>query len=136
MADEKMISLKKQFLFRGKTLEELKKLDVREFAKYVKSDRRRYILKQFHEIEDFINRARKKIGRSKAIRTHKRDLIIVPEMVGMKLQIYNGKTFIPIEVTSEMLGHRFGEFSPTRGRIKHGKAGMGATKGSKSKSKK
>lgn len=133
MAEE---TIKKQFTFRGKTVDELKQLDTREFAKLVKSDRRRYVLKQFHEIEDFVNRARKKIGKNKQIKTHKRDLIVVPAMIGMKIQVYNGKTFIPFEVRGEMLGHRFGEFAPSRGRIKHGKAGVGATKGSKAKSKK
>lgn len=129
-------SSKKQYFFRGKTIEELKTLDVREFAKYLKSKQRRTALRQFQEIEDFINRANKKIEKGKSVRTHKRDLIIVPQMVGMKIQIYNGKEFIPVEVMKEMLGHRFGEFSLTRAKVKHSSAGVGATKGSKSKSKK
>ena len=54
----------------------------------------------------------------------------------MKIYVYNGQKFMPIEVIGEMLGHKFGEFSPTRARIKHGKAGVGATKGTRSKSKK
>ena len=127
---------KKQFLYRGKTIEELKKLDVREFAKYLKSGRKRFVLRQFQKIENFINRARVKISKNKPIRTHYRDLVIVPQMIGMKIYIYNGQKFIPSEITGEMLGHRFGELAPTRARIKHGKAGVGATKGSKSKSKK
>jgi len=57
-------------------------------------------------------------------------------MIGMKIHIYNGKMFVPVEITWDKLGHKFGEFSPSRARIKHGKAGMGATKGSKSKAKK
>lgn len=126
---------RKQFTFRGKTIEELKTLDVREFSKFLASRERRFVLRQFNDIENFINRANKKIARNKQIRTHKRDLIIVPEMVGMKLQIYNGKTFMPIDVTGEMLGHKFGEFAPTRGKIKHGKAGIGATKGTKANAK-
>ena len=127
---------KKEFTYRGKTLEELKALDVREFSKYVPSRARRTILRQFNEIEDFVNRCKKKISRNKMIKTHKRHLVIVPEMVGMKIHTYNGKTFVPLEVTGEMLGHRLGEFSITRPRIKHGSAGIGATKGTKSKSKK
>jgi small subunit ribosomal protein S19 len=57
-------------------------------------------------------------------------------MIGMRVQVYNGKTFIPIDIVGEMLGHRLGEFALTRGRIQHGKAGVGATKGTKAKSKK
>jgi small subunit ribosomal protein S19 len=128
--------IKKQFNYHGKTVEELKTLDVREFAEYDPSRRKRTILRQFQEIENFIKRANAKIAKNKAIRTHKRNLIIVPAMVGMKLQIYNGKTFVPVDVVGEMLGHVFGELSLTRGRVNHGKAGVGATKGSKSKSKK
>jgi small subunit ribosomal protein S19 len=131
-----MESQKKQFKFRGIEIEELKKLDVREFAQYLKSRQRRSVLRQFHEIENFINRAKTKKARNKQIKTHKRDLVVCPEMVGMKISIYNGNKFIQIEITAEMLGHKFGEFAPSRARIKHGKAGVGATKGTKAKSKK
>jgi small subunit ribosomal protein S19 len=127
---------KKEFKYRGKTIEELKKLDVREFAKLLRSRNRRTVLRQFQEIEKFVEKAKKKNEKGKKIRTHDRYLIIVPELVGMKLQVYNGNQFIIFEVTGEMLGHRFGEFAPTRARIKHTKAGVGATKGSKHKSKK
>lgn len=133
MANE---TTKKQFMFRGKTIEELKALDVREFAKFLASRERRFVLRQFNEIENFLNRANKKIARSKAIRTHKRDLIVVPGMIGMKIQIHDGRNFVPIEVVGEMLGHKFGEFAPTRGKVKHGKAGIGATKGTKANAKK
>ena len=127
---------KKQITFRGKTIDELKNLDVREFSKYIKSRQRRFILRRFQEIEKFLKKAREKISKNKQIKTHSRDLVIVPEMVGMKISIYNGKTFVPVQITEEMLGHKFGEFAPSRGRIKHGKAGVGATKGTKAKSKK
>ena len=127
---------KKEFKYRGMTLEELKKLDVREFAKLLRSRRRRTVLRQFQEIENFVYKAKKNHDKGKRIKTHDRYLVIVPELVGMKIQVYNGYQFIPFEVTGEMLGHRFGEFAPTRVRIKHTKAGVGATKGSKHKSKK
>lgn len=127
---------KKEFKFRGKTIEELKELDVREFAKHLRSRQRRTVLRNFQEIEQFIRRAEEKIKKNKKIKTHQRSIIVTPEMVGMKIQIYNGNKFIPVEITGEMLGHVFGEFAPTRARIKHGSAGVGATKGSKHKSKK
>tara|TARA_Y100000310_G_C20655042_1_gene801551 strand:+ start:1293 stop:1688 length:396 start_codon:yes stop_codon:yes gene_type:complete len=127
---------KKQFTYRGKTLEELKKEDVREFSKHLKSRTRRFVLRQFHEIEKFIKNAHKKIAKKKTIKTHDRSLVVVPGLIGMKIQIYNGQNFVPVIITEEMLGHKFGEFAPTRARIKHGKAGVGATKGSRAKSKK
>ena len=127
---------RKEFTYRGKTLDELKKLDVREFAKYSKSRQRRSILRQFQKIEEFIERAKVKTNKNNVVRTHQRDLVVVPEMVGMKIQVYNGRNFVAVDISGEMLGHRLGEFALTRARIKHGKAGVGATKGTKFKAKK
>ena len=105
---------RKEFTYRGKTLEELKKLDVREFSKYMKSGPRRTALRQFQQIENFISRAKVKINKNKPVRTHERSLVIVPDMVGMKINVHDGRSFIPIIITGEMLGHRFGEFAMTR----------------------
>jgi small subunit ribosomal protein S19 len=58
-------------------------------------------------------------------------MIIMPEMVGLNLEIHNGKQFEKVEVIPEMLGHYFGEYSLTRKRVAHGSAGVGATKSSK-----
>lgn len=128
--DEKIGLSKKEFTFRGKTLEELKEMNIREFAKLLKSNERRSILRQSGEIEKFILRCRKKVVKEKLIRTHLRDLIITPQMIGLKIHVYNGKDFVPIRVIEEMLGHRLGEFSVTRMKVKHGAAGIGATRSS------
>ena len=125
---------KKQFTFRGKTLDELKVLDVREFAKYLKSRERRATLRQFNEIEKFVARANKKIAKNRPVRTHNRDFVIVPRMVGMKIGVHDGKTFAPVEIIGNMLGHRLGEFALTRQKVKHGAAGIGATRSSASMS--
>jgi len=127
---------KKDILYRGQDIEELKKLDVREFAKYLGSRERRYVLRQFRKVEEFISRAKGKVNSGKQIKTHQRDIVIVPTMVGLRIHIYNGKTFIPINIIGEMIGHKLGEFALTRAKVKHGKTGVGATKGSKHKSKK
>ena len=127
---------KKQFTYRGKTLEELKKLSIREFAKYLPARERRYVLRNFSEIENFLKTIRDKKKKGKEIRTHKRNMVIVPEMVGLTINVYNGKSFLQIQINENMLGHRFGEFSQTRAKVKHTKAGVGATKGSMHKSKK
>jgi len=126
---------KKEFTFRGKTTEELKEMDVREFAKLLKSRRKRTVLRQFQKVEDFVNRAKTKLAKNKPIKTHQRDLIVVPQMIGMRIGVYNGNNFVPVTITGEMLGHVLGEFAPTRARVKHGSAGVGATKGTKAKSK-
>lgn len=127
---------KKEFTYKGKTIEELKKLDVREFAKFLSSRQRRTVLRNFQKIENFISKSQKKLSKNKKIKTHLRDLVVVPKMIGMQIQVYNGNTFVQTEITGEMLGHKLGEFSMTRSKVKHSKAGVGATKGSKAKSKK
>lgn len=127
---------KKEFTYKGMNLEELKKLDTREFAKYLRARQRRTTLRNFQEIEKFVSRVKEKQGKGKKIKTHKRDIVIVPQLVGTTIQVYNGRDFIQFEITGEMLGHKLGEFAPTRQRIAHTKSGVGATKGSKHKSKK
>ena len=131
-----MVEQKRQFTYRGKTIEELKALDVREFAKYLTSSSRRAVLKQFHEIEKFVNDSKEKMSKNKLIKTHQRDLVVVPGMVDMKIGVYGGRNFVSTLIIGEMLGHKLGEFAPTRGRIKHSSAGVGATKGTRAKSKK
>ncbi|MBU0958937.1 MAG: 30S ribosomal protein S19 [Nanoarchaeota archaeon] len=131
-----MITKKKELTYRGKTLKELQELEVREFAKYLQSRKRRTVLRNFQVLEDFVSRIKDKFEKGKKIRTHYRDLVVVPAMVGMKISVYDGHAFVPVDITLEMLGHKLGEFAPSRRRVQHGSAGVGATKGSKHKSKK
>nr|AQS29554.1 hypothetical protein [uncultured archaeon]AQS33483.1 hypothetical protein [uncultured archaeon] len=125
----------KEQIYRGKSLEELKTLDVREVAKFLPSRSRRTVLRNFDKIENFIKRCDKKIARKKKIKTHSRDMVIVPKLVGLTIGIYNGKLFQDVLITYEMIGHRFGEFAPTRGKVTHGSAGIGATKSSRAQKK-
>ncbi len=134
MAEEVIIKSKDQF-YRGKNVEELKKLDVREFAKYLSSRSRRTVLRNFDSIEKFVTRCEKKLARNKKLKTHNRDMIVVPRLVGMSIQVYNGKTFNEVRISHLMLGHRLGEFALTRNKVNHGKAGIGATKSSSAERK-
>ena len=120
----------KEFTFRGKATEELRQLDTREFAKLLKSRQRRAVLRQFQVIENFIIRCNKKQTRGKPIRTHLRNLVVVPGMIGLVIQVYNGKQYVPVRIIPEMLGHRLGEFSVTRTKVQHGAPGIGATRSS------
>ncbi|RCH92057.1 ribosomal protein S15, partial [Rhizopus stolonifer] len=63
--------------------------------------------------------------------THLRNMIIVPEMIGSVVGIYNGKVFNQVEIKPEMTGHYLGEFSITYKPVKHGRPGIGATHSSK-----
>ena len=125
---------KKEFRYRGKTLEELKQLDIREFARLLKSNEKRTVLRQSEELQKFISRCKIKKDKKKLIKTHNRHLLVIPQMVGLIIGVYNGKEYIQINIIEEMLGHRLGEFSLTRNKVKHGAAGIGATRSSASKS--
>jgi small subunit ribosomal protein S19 len=132
--NNKPILKKKEFSYRGKSAEELKQLDIREFAQLLKSNERRTALRQTEELQKFIAKCKKNTEKKKHIKTHSRYLIIIPQMIGLTIQVYNGKAFVPVQVIGEMLGHRLGEFSVTRTKVKHGAAGVGATRGSASMS--
>lgn len=129
--NKKQEVVKKDVLYRGKNLDYLKTLDVRESAKYLPSGSRRYILKNFDVVEKFIKRCEKKISKNKRIKTHSREMVIVPKIVGLTIGIHNGKAFQDIQILPEMIGHRFGEFAMTRSKVAHGAAGIGSTKGSR-----
>lgn len=124
----------KEFTFRGKGLKELEEMTTEEFAKIISSRERRSLLRGFDKplaksVEKAIALA--KTGKEpKAVRTHKRDAVILPKFVGLKFAVYNGKEFTMFTVQPEMIGHMLGEFALTRKRLQHGKAGIGATKSS------
>jgi small subunit ribosomal protein S19 len=120
----------KEFLFRGKGLDEIKKMDLKEFAMLVKSRERRSILRQIEKYRDFLKRIEKKIKKGKQIKTHWRDAVIIPQFLGLTIYVHNGKSFEPVTITEEMLGHRLGEFVLTRKQVKHSAPGVGATKSS------
>jgi small subunit ribosomal protein S19 len=56
----------------------------------------------------------KAAGDRKMLKTYSRTSTIIPEMVGMTISVYNGKTWIPVYVTENLVGHKLGEFAPTR----------------------
>jgi small subunit ribosomal protein S19 len=119
---------KGEFTYRGRTVPELQELSLEEFAELLPSRERRSIKRGFTEGQKKVLHEFKE---GKKIRTHHRDMIILPEMIGQTIEIHNGKAFISVDLQPEMLGHRFGEFAPTRSRVTHGSAGVGATRSSK-----
>lgn len=123
----------KIFLYRGKTLAELQKMTLQEFSKLVPSNERRRITRGLSAYEkkfvsDVLAAAR--AGNKNTIRTHCRDVIITPQMIGSIVAVHTGKEFVTMELTEHMVGHRLGEFALTRKRTQHGAPGMGATKSS------
>ncbi|MBT4192257.1 MAG: 30S ribosomal protein S19 [Candidatus Diapherotrites archaeon] len=122
--------VKKIFTFRGKTIEELSAMSVEDFAELCTSMPKRSLKKGIDKhLMKKVARAKGNV-KAKPIRTHKRDFVVIPEMVGVTFAIHRGNTFERVDVTEKMLGHYIGEFVFTRKRLSHGKAGIGATKSS------
>jgi small subunit ribosomal protein S19 len=117
----------KEFKFKGKSLEELQTLSVSEFAQIIPSRQRRSLLRGLTDQHKILL---KNLEKKDYVKTHCRDMIILPKMVGKRIQVYNGKTFVDIIIQAEMIGHYLGEFSLTRRGVEHHAPGVGATKSS------
>ena len=115
-----------EFTFRGKSIEELKHMSIPEFAKLIPARERRTLLRLDEKHKKFLNSLQDK----KKIKTHLRDMVVIPQMVGLTIGIHNGKEFVNVEIKEKMLGHRLGEFADTRKRINHSNPGVGATRSS------
>lgn len=121
----------KEFRYRGYSLEELQKMSLEEFAKLLPARQRRSVLRGFHEENMKVVRKLMLSDGSKPIRTHRRDLVILPQFVGKRVAVHNGKEFVEFEIKPEMIGHYLGEFALTRKEVKHSGPGVGATRSSK-----
>lgn len=123
----------KQFTYHGKTLEELKKLSINEFMQIANARARRSLKRGLTEQQKKLLKNIEKAQQEKSnkpIKTHCRNMIILPQMVGVTLLVHTGKTFTAVTITEEMLGRYLGEFSLTRTRVKHSAPGIGATRSS------
>ena len=126
----------KDFMYRGYTLESLLSMSMDEFINLLPSRQRRslqrgltpeqrILLEKLREAREAV-----KTGKDTGIKTHVRDLIILPEMVGMKILVHNGKEFIPVDIKPAMIGHYLGEFAITNKPVRHGTPGIGASRSS------
>ena len=123
---------KKEFTIRGLTLPELQALPIREQVKHMPSRARRCFLRGFTaEQTTLLERAAAAEPGSTSFKTHRREMIIFPAMVGHTFEVHAGKEFKSVTVQPEMIGHALGEFAQTRTAVKHGGVGVGATRGSK-----
>jgi small subunit ribosomal protein S19 len=135
MSSEYQIGHEGEFSYRGHSLEELQDMDIDEVAELLPARQRRSIQRGLsYEKEQLLEDAREAGEEETAndpIRTHLRDMPILPEMIGLTFAVHNGQSFERVEVEPEMLGHYLGEFQLTRTSVEHGQAGIGATRSSK-----
>jgi len=123
----------KEFTFKGKTVDELKKMDLKEFVNLIPARQRRSIQRGFTDQQKKLLEKVKKAKQGtykKPIKTHSRDMIVIPELLDQTIHIHKGKGFIQIKIVPEMLSRFLGELVLTRGKVEHSAPGVGATKSS------
>ena len=122
----------KKFTYRGLTNEELDGLTPENMLKLFPARVRRSLTRGIDEnkrkLVDEIKAS--KTGKNITIRTHYRDLIILPNMVGVTVNVFSGKEFAPVTITLEMVGHYLGEYVITNKRVSHGAPGVGSSRSS------
>jgi small subunit ribosomal protein S19 len=120
---------KKEFTFRGYTMDKLQKMTLAEFMPLLDARTRRSLKRGLTVYQQkFLEHLQKTDG---VVKTHNRDMIVLPEMVGRTVRIHDGKEFQQVAIQPEMLGHYLGEFALTRKGVKHTGPGVGATRSSK-----
>jgi small subunit ribosomal protein S19 len=126
----------REFAYRGYTLNQLQGMSMDEFINILPSRQRRSLHRGLRaEQRILLEKTREakeasRQGKDMPVRTHVRDMIILPEMVGTTVQVYNGKDFVKVEIKPEMIGHYLGEFAITNKPVKHGTPGIGASRSS------
>ena len=122
---------KREFTLRGLTLPRLLELSLPELAKLLPARARRTITRGFNADQQRFLEALSEPPKDKPVRTHCRDVLVLPAHVGRRVAIHNGHEYREIEVRPEMIGHAYGEFALTRRFEKHSGPGVGATRSSK-----
>ncbi len=126
----------KDFSYRGFALDHLRGMSMDEFINLLPARQRRSLRRGLtadqrillEKIRSSAEAAEK--GGDFKVKTHIRDMVILPEMVGLTVSVHNGKEFVPVELQPEMIGHFLGEFAVTNKPVKHGTPGIGASRSS------
>ncbi|MDH7556589.1 MAG: 30S ribosomal protein S19 [Candidatus Methanosuratincola sp.] len=124
----------REFTYRGYTASQLASMPMDEFIRLLPSRQRRSLLRGLtpdqRALFERIRKAKTSKGKKVVIRTHCRDMIILPEMIGLTISVHNGKEFVPVEIQPEMVGKYLGEFAVTTAKVTHGAPGLKATRSS------
>jgi len=126
----------KEFKYRGFTLEGLQTMSMDEFIHLLPSRQRRSLLRGLTQEQRILLENVRKVkeaiaqGEETIVKTHVRDMIILPEMVGITVLVHNGKAFTPVKIKPAMIGHYLGEFAITNKPVRHGTPGIGSSRSS------
>ncbi|MBN1275177.1 30S ribosomal protein S19 [Candidatus Woesearchaeota archaeon] len=117
---------RKEFTYRGYTVEQLNDLDFDGFVELLPTRERRTANRMSEELKQLYEKTKRKDN----VKTHHREMIVFPHMVGKVIKVHNGKGYNDVHVQPEMIGMRLGQLALTRKIVKHGGPGVGATKSS------
>lgn len=124
-----------EFTYRGHTLDELQEMSIEDIAELLPARQRRTIKRglttEQQKLRETVRNADPQETANDPIRTHLRDMPILPSFVEKTIAVYNGQSFERVRIEPEMIGHYLGEFQLTRTSVEHGQAGIGATRSSK-----
>jgi small subunit ribosomal protein S19 len=121
----------KEFLYRGLNEEQLKTISMDEFIRLLPSRMRRSLRRGISERQRIlIEKIRAWTPDKKPIRTHARDLIVLPEMIGKIVYVFNGSEFVEVRIDAKKVGHYLGEYAITNKPVRHGRPGIGASRSS------
>ena len=123
----------KEYTYRGLSQKELESLSLDKLLQLFPARARRSLTRGINDgkrklIEEM--KAAKSGILKNPINTHLRDVLILPTMVGVTVNVYSGKEFRPVTITTEMVGHYLGEYVITNKRVSHGAPGVGASRSS------
>lgn len=123
----------REFRYRGHTLEQLQAMSLEAFLALLSSRQRRSLNRGVSDekrklLEDM--RATRAGRLEGPIKTHVRDMVILPSMAGLTIHVHNGKEFVPLEIKPQMIGRYLGEFVITNKKVTHGTPGIGASRSS------
>ena len=120
----------KEFTYHGLTKEELANIPNEKLFKLFSARIRRSLTRGINDDKRKLMEEMKDRKNKNPIKTHLRDLIILPYMVGVTVHIFSGKEFVPVTITLQMVGHYLGEYVITNKRVNHGAPGVGASRSS------
>ncbi len=122
-----------EFKYRGYSIEQLNTMSIEQFLQLIPSRQRRSLNRDISEDKRKLLSELRKANENKSnkpIRTHARDMVILPYFVGLTIHVHNGKEFIALEVMPQMVGHYLGEYVITNKKVVHGTPGIGASRSS------
>ena len=127
----------REFRFRGYNQDQLKSISIEALLPLLNARQRRSLNKR---VGKYMNGQKRKLreeiklalnGRlNNKLKTHVRDMIILPDMIGLSISVHNGKEFYEVTIKPEMVGHYLGEYAITNKRVQHGSPGVGSSRSS------